>query len=190
MIVSRAITTEFNMTGRMLEGRAIPYVVPARVTDDGGRSHYFEQLLRGCSKKSILDRAGSPFELVVWHGTTSNRGHMPAESIGDVRFTESEHGLDYVATVNRSALGDEMLEMAGDGLATDNSLSYRPIDDVNGVHDGELLVSRAVIALKDLSLCPAGTAQHPGSKVLVMRAVDAVPQMSAAEVRLRLLDLR
>lgn len=186
MIISRAINA-FEVTGRTLEGRAYGYGVPASVTDNG-TDRYFEQILHGADTKTIRDRAGGAFPLLVWHSQSSNRGRMPSDEIGQVRFEPTEEGLDYTAVLSRSRLADEMLDMAKDGTAEDVSVSYKPLADIEGVHEGHRLVSRAEIALRELSLCPTGTGQHEGAKVLVMRATLARP--STVEARLRLLNLK
>jgi hypothetical protein len=188
MIISRSIPL-VEVRGRTLEGFAYEYAHPSKVTDDQGATYYYEQLLRDCDRKTIRDRAstGHSFPLQVWHGTTSNKGVMPPDEIGEVEFRPTDEGLAYKAVLSRGRLADEMLDMVDDETARDVSVSYKPMRDIEGTHDGYVLVSRAEIALKELSLCPTGTAQHDGAKVLVMRSSNARP--SAAEIRLRLLDL-
>lgn len=151
--------------------------------------HYYVQLLRGCDRKTIADRVttGASFPLQVWHGTTSNRGHMPPDEIGEVEFAPTDDGLAYRAVLDRSRLADEMLELVNDDTARDVSVSYRPLGDIDDAHDGYQLVSRAEIALRELSLYPSGTGQHDGARVLVVRSTDVRP--TAAEIRLRLLGL-
>lgn len=187
MIVSRAISLP-EVAGRVLEGSAFNYAHPSNVTDDG-ESYYLEQILQGADTKSIRDRAGGTFPLLVWHSHTGNLGIMPPEEIGTVEFQPTDTHLAYKAVLNRSALADEMLEMVADETARDVSVSYRPLRDIEGVMEGKLLVSRAEIALRELSLCPTGTGQHADAKVLVMRATNAPLHRIDIEARLRLLNL-
>jgi phage head maturation protease len=187
-IISRAVPIP-EVEGRTLIGRAYSYGLPASVTDDGGASRYFEQILHGADTKSIADRAGGTFPLLIWHSQDANRGHFPTDEIGEVTFHPTEEGLDYTAVVSRGRLGDEMLELAKDGTAEDVSMTYRPLRNIEGVFEGHPLVSRAEIALKELSLCPTGTGQHEGAKVLVMRATTVVPDLADLDARLRLLNL-
>lgn len=188
MIVNRALPL-VEVRGRTLEGVAYQYGHPSLVTDDGS-DFYFEQMLRDADRKSIRDRCGAGFPLLIWHSQTSNRGQFPPDPIGEVAFAPTDDGLSYRAVLNRSRLADEMLELVADDTARDVSVSYRPIRDIDGVHDGRPLVSRAEIALKELSICPTGTAQHAGAKVLVMRSTPTVsPSVTTVAARLRLLGL-
>lgn len=188
MIISRALPL-VEVTGRVIEGHAYSYAHPAEVTDDG-ESFYFEQILRDADRKTIRDRAGGTFPLLIWHSRTANAGQFPTQSIGDVEFRPTGDHLAYRAVFDRSALADEMLELVADETARDVSVSFSPLRDIEGVLDGRPLVSRAEISLKELSLAPTGTGQHDGAKVLVMRATTAPPDRNDALVRLRLLNLR
>jgi len=188
-VISRALPL-VEVVGRTIEGVAYSYAQPSDVSDDGGETSYFEQILKGADTKTIRDRAGGTFPLLIWHSRTSNAGHFPPQSIGEVVFEPGPEHLGYRAVLDRSKLADEMLELVADETARDVSVSYNPLRDVEGVHDGRLLVSRAEIALKELSLAPTGTGQHDGAKVLVMRATDAHPDRNDALIRLRLLNLR
>ncbi len=188
-VISRALPL-VEVVGRTLEGVAYQYAHPAEVTDDGGESYYLEQMMYGADTKSIRDRAGGTFPLLIWHSRTSNAGHFPTKSIGEVEFIPTPDHLAYRAVLDRSKLADEMLELVADDTARDVSVSYKPRRDVESVIDGRLLVSRAVISLEELSLTPTGTGQHDGAKVLVMRATEALPARADALVRLRLLNLR
>lgn len=184
-IISRAVPIP-TVTGRTLEGVAYQYAVPSLVSDDDGITSYYEQILTDADRKTIRDRAGT-FPLLIWHSRTSNRGKLPPDQIGEVTFRPAADALEYTAVVSRSRLGDEMLDLVRDGTAEDVSVSYRPLRDIEGVHEGRPLVSRAEIRLNELSLAPTGTGQHEGAKVLVMRAAPAVDDLLTA--RFRLLDL-
>lgn len=177
------------LTGRTIEGVAYRYELPSSVTDDG-LEYYYEQMLRGCDTKTIRDRAGGAFPLLVWHSRTTNRGLLPPDEVGQVQFTPREASLDFRAVLNRSRLADELRELIADDTARDVSVSFKPLRPVEGVHDGRLLVSHAAISLRELSVAPTGTGQHAGAEILVMRAAG-MPDLAAASAtaRLRLLDL-
>lgn len=193
-ILSRAVAIP-HVTGRTIEGVAYRYAHPSRVTDDG-HVFYLEQILSGADTKSIRDRGGA-FPLLVWHSRTVNRGKLPPQSIGQVQFRPvADTQLEYTAVFDRSRLADEMLEMvaesldpSGDDLASDVSVSFRPLRPVESVVDGELLVSHAAIALRELSVVPTGTGQHADAKVLVMRAHGDAGTRTDIDARLRLLGL-
>jgi hypothetical protein len=189
MIVSRSLPL-VEVRGRTLEGVAYQYGLPSLVTDDG-TDFYFEQLLRDADKKSIRDRAasGGHFPLLIWHSQTTNRGEFPPDPIGEVEFRPTADALAYKAVLDRSRLADEMLELVADETARDVSVSYKPLRDIDGVHEGRQLVSRAEIALRELSVCPTGTGQHEGARVLVMRSTAAPASRLDVEARLRLLHL-
>jgi HK97 family phage prohead protease len=185
--LSRALPL-IEVKGRTLEGVAYKYAHPSSVTDDG-EEFYYEQILRGADTKTIRDRAarGDSFPVLIWHSRTVNKGQLPPDSIGDVQFHPNDTELEFKAVLNRSRLADEMLELVDDEVARDTSVSFSPRRDIEGVHEGRLLLSRAEISLRELSLAPTGTGQHAGAKVLVMRATAAPdPEIDA---RLRLLNL-
>jgi hypothetical protein len=194
MIVSRSLPL-VEVSGRTIEGVAYRYVNPALVTDDGGDTYYWEQILRDADKKTIRDRAamGNHFPLLIWHSQTSNKGHFPPDPIGEVEFFPEADHLGYRAVLDRSRYADEMLELVRDETARDVSVSYRPLDDIPGVKDGRPLVSRATIAIRELSICPTGTAQHDDAKILVMRGKNAerdiLSNSSTISARIRLLGM-
>jgi hypothetical protein len=175
------------VTGRTLDGVAYRYGDPQLVTDDG-ESHYFEQMLRDADKKTIRDRAGKPFELLIWHSRSANLGQLPPESVGDVWFEPDEDECRFRAVVKRSRLGDEMLDMVNDGTGRDVSVGFVPRSTIPGVHDGRRLDSHAEIQIRELSLAPTGTGQYAGAEVLSVRAL-AAPRPVDPTIRLRLLDL-
>jgi hypothetical protein len=189
VILSRSLSL-VEITGRTLEGVAYNYGLPSLVTDDGSE-FYYEQILRDADHKSIRDRAasGGHFDLLVWHSQTTNKGQFPPDPIGEVEFRPTADALAYRAVLSRSRLADEMRELIADETARDVSVSYKPLRDIEGVHDGRQLVSRAQIALRELSVCPTGTGQHEGAKVLVMRSAAAPASRLDVEARLRLLHL-
>jgi hypothetical protein len=171
-ILSRAAPAPAIVEGRTLEGIAYRYDHPSKVTDGG--DPYFEEFLVGCDTKTIRDRG--VFPLGMWHPWSSNAGLMPAQPVGSVRFepSDAEHALMFSATVSRTRLGDEALELVRDRASEDVSVSYRPVRErPRRASNGAIIIGRAEIAIRELSLAPTGLGQHDDAKVLVMRAHPA-----------------
>ena len=186
-IISRA-ATDFAVSGRTLEGIAYKYGRPADVTDDE-ITRYYEQMLHGCDTKSIRDRAGGTFDVLVWHSRSTNRGQFPPEDIGQVSFHPTDEHLEFEASIKKSYVADEVLELVADETARDVSIGYKIMHDIEGVHAGSRLVSRAEVALRELSICPTGTGMHDDAEVLVMRAASGAFIPASVDARLRLLNL-
>lgn len=170
-IISRATEVPI-VEGRTLIGRAYRYDHPSKVTDDGWRTSYLEELATLCDAKSLHDRASFPVGL--WHPWTSNAGKMPAEPFGVVHFAPSktEQALMFEATISRTSLGNDMLELLADHALEDVSVTYKPIRTVARQTPKGQVTSRSEIALKELSLAPPGFGLHDDAKVLAMRAGD------------------
>lgn len=174
MIISRATDTPI-VEGRTLIGRAYRYDHPSKVTDDGWRTSYLEELAKACDAKSLHDRASFPVGL--WHPWTSNAGRMPAEPFGVVRFSTSttEQALMFEATISRTALGNDMLELVADHALEDVSITYKPIRTRTRTTAAGPVTSRVEVALRELSLAPPGFGLHDDAKVLAMRAAEEDP---------------
>lgn len=193
--LSRALSLD-TFDGRTFEGTAYSYGHPSPVVDQEGR--YLEQFAPGCDRKTIRDRAGT-FPLLVWHSRSVNRGKFPPEEIGTVEFEVDADRLRYQAVLDRGPVADEMCSMVHDGTAGDVSVSFAPLRSFEHRvgEQGVRLVTRTEIALRELSLAPAGTAVHESSSIDLVRALaepdlDDEPEVDLddIDVRLRLLRLR
>lgn len=195
--LSRAVPL-IERTGRTIEGIAYAYAHPSLVHDDNPLDPYYEQILRGADRKTIRDRAarGGHFPLLTWHAWTGMRGHMPPEQIGDVEFHPTDDHLEFKAVFRHNRTADEVLDMVADvddPVASDVSATFKALRTIPGVHDGRTLLSRAEIAIVELSVAPTGTGQHDGARILVHRAdtltADTIAREADLDARLRLLDL-
>ena len=160
-------------TGRTIEGVAYRYERPSRVSDDGYRTTYFEEIMRRADIKTLSER--DAFPLYRLHDSTRD----PA---GEVTFARSdgEGALMFTATINRSAEGDALLADIPDWQ--DVSVGYKPVKDTyrHTDHHGRI-TQRRELRLLELSVAPTGTGQSKGAEILAMRA-------AAHDDRLTLLD--
>ena len=159
MMFNRA-TEISDYTGRTLEGVALRYDRPSRVTDDGWQSSYYEEVLRGADSKTLAERGSFPLQ----------RAHE-AVQLGEVSFSHSddESALMFTAELHRNAEADAILEdiqswsdVSIGFAATRNGERYTD-------HHGKI-VQRAEIALRELSLAPTGTGLAKGAEVLSVRS--------------------
>lgn len=182
MILNRSATLELGaVTGRTLEGISYRYDHPSKVSDDGGRTRYWEEFGWGCDTKTIADR-GNVFPLGWFHPWSSNAGVVPSEPLGSVRFRPSqvEQALMFEAKVSQTRRGDESLELVRDRAAESVSVSYRPIEQRQRRAGGRVITTRTEIAIRELSLAPTGLGLHEDAKVLVVRAaMDDVEEEQA-----------
>lgn len=159
--------TEFNTTGRTLEGLAYRFEHPSRVADPG-KPPYLEAFARGSANKTITERASFPVDYYhgLMAGTVGARSRWSGEVFGGVVFRAGSDGLEFTAKLSNTRGADEMLDLINDGAIGDVSIAAYPIksDTRGGV------VWRDEIAIAALSLAPVGTGQHDGAKVLAVRA--------------------
>lgn len=185
-IINRATIEPAVVEGRTLEGIAYRYDHPSRVSDDG-RSFYLEEFAPGCDAKTIADRA-NVFPVGWFHPWSSNAGRAPSQPLGSVRFTNSdtEAALMFQATISKTQLGDEALELVRDRAAEDVSVSYRIRSTITRLNTRrERIQRRTEIAIRELSLAPTGLGQHEDARVLAMRA-EHVPDDEARHELTRL----
>ena len=158
-MINRA-TEISDYTGRTLEGVALRYERPSRVTDDGWQSSYYEEALRGADSKTLAERGSFPLQ----------RAHE-AVQLGEVSFSHSddESALMFTAELHRNAEADEILEDIH--AWSDVSIGFAAIRNAERFtdHHGKI-VQRAEIALRELSLAPTGTGLAKGAEVLAVRS--------------------
>lgn len=156
---------------REIEGLAVPYNRPARVSDDGGRTWYREAFAdRVFSRSTMPANTGrvrlnwthdERFELLTWIGRM-------------LRLTESAEGLVMVARVDESPFGDAALakiadrQAGGDQRAFGLSVSARVMAESAPRADGIVWRTRAHLRHVAVVEDPAyGTAQ-----ITAMRAAE------------------
>lgn len=162
--------------GRTIEGIAFPWDVPASVQDPGITFRYQESFDRRSVTNTLRTR-GDVRPMFVRHAYV--RG-----SFGEVKFRPSAEGLIYTAR----AFADSQLaaEVLADGLGEHGrypavSVGFYPITPKGRPGPGQL-VHRTEIRLEELSVAEVG--QHPGAKVLAVRAEDGTPRLEALRRRL------
>jgi phage head maturation protease len=182
-----ARSIDITAEGRTLVGRAYHYERPSLVSDDGGRSRYWEEFARTCDRKTLAERGTYP--LMLMHGTVAGR-QLP---IGSSTFERSADGLMFVAPLARTRDADEALELVNAGVLTDASVRYRSFDDRQRVGRQGPITTRFEIGIRELSLAPTGFGQHAGAEVLMVRSENPAadpaetPRLDALRRRRRLL---
>lgn len=183
MTLLHRATDAFDLSGdgRTLEGIAVPWDTEARVIDDDGVP-YFESFDRRCTEASLRVRGGDRPVFV--------RHEYLRGSFGEVVFDVAAEGLMFRARAADTRFAAGLLPDVGPhGKYSAVSIGFRPIRPgakprpKAGAH-----VHRLEIALEELSLAQAHEAQHPGAKVLAVRATDLTPARD--DLRRRLAGLR
>lgn len=158
---------ELRAEGRTLEGLAIPFDLPALVTDPGA-APYWEAHSPNAFTRSLDNHKATPFPVFANHSW--KRGGMP---IGSVTFARSAEGLVYVAPLLRTRAADEALEMIDAKVANDVSLGFEPLKTRTSNVGGRAGVRyRTESALYELSLAPTGFGQYPQAKVDAVRSLE------------------
>lgn len=163
--LDRALTVE-DIVGRVLEGTAVTYGKPYRVSDDGGATYYREEWEPGAFTSSIV-ASRNFFEL--------RRSHAD-ERLGIVSFADEDERLSFTATLDDSDEGEAALEEYATGRLRGVSLRFRPRRHAPPDERGVLVRLRADI--RELSLTNSG--QYTDAKVLAARdgsALQAIERM-------------
>ena len=182
----RATEADISTDGRTLEGRAVYLDRTSRVVDPGGMP-YRESFARNAFKKSIQERAGRRFPLMMFHPLAPGARTSPVP-LGAVDFVVGQESLDFQARVSETVAGTEALALLADGAIGDVSIGFRPIKakrlrDADGDY-----VMRTEVGLIELSLAPVGLAQHEGAQVLAVRSqANGTPRLDALRRRRGLL---
>lgn len=183
----RANTTDIALDGRTLEGMALYWNRPSRVTDDG--VNYYRESFRAKSvNKTLAEKARAPIPLGTFHpwqpGSAANLLDL-TESIGDVRFVKSASGLVFRARIHDTPLGADILELVKSGEWTDVSIGFKGYQEERL---GDIRV-RTEIGITELSLAPTGRAQHAGTKVLAVRALVDLPTPNLDKLNAKRINL-
>lgn len=152
---------------REIEGLAVPYNRPARVSDDGGRTWYMEAFAdRVFARSTMPANVGrvrlnwthdESFELLTWIGRM-------------LRLTESSEGLIMVARVDSSPFGDAALAKVKDEQVGGLSVSARVMAESAPRKDGIVWRTRAHLRHIAVVEDPA----YGGARITAMRAAKHV----------------
>ena len=143
--------------GRTLDLRIVPHGVTARVSDDGGRTFYEEEWVRGVFR----NKENKPKQVLV----NIEHGKGFSDIVGrGIAFKDSPHGFDGEFRVTSGPDGDKALELVNEGAYTGVSVEAIPIESQR---TKEGVVRRLSAKLLNVSLCrnPA----FPDSRVLAVR---------------------
>jgi len=141
--------------GRTIEGIAVPWDVPATVSDQQGR--YEEMFTRGSFTKTLNERGVGRVKLYVNHG--HQRSELPVGVA--THLTEDALGLRGTFRVSKVDAGDLALELVRDGVL--DSLSVGVIDQPqtaqwSGLKSAQspfgTAVTRTSVRLEEVSLVP------------------------------------
>ena len=154
--------------GRVIEGVAVAYNRPARVSDDGGRTRYWEEFAPGCFDHALAARDTWP--LGVWHPwTPGSEGNKECDNLvplGSVTFTDTGTELWFSATIAHGPRGDTTLELIELGAMSDVSIGARGSRYRTYRNNGRTITRRTHIeALTELSLAPTGFGQRPEASI-------------------------
>ena len=166
----RALPSDVEVMGRTIEGLALQWNKPYRVSDNNGASFYAEGW-RSRSFESGLAQYANIFELRQDHRD---------QRLGRTSFHESSEGLVFTAALDQSPDGEVALEKAKAGHFRGVSLRYGS-DKQNADPDGVVWRKRGVV--RELSLIESLTPQYEGTGITAMRATeDDVEHIMAATV--------
>jgi HK97 family phage prohead protease len=153
--------------GWTLEGLAVPYGVETRVTDNAGRSFYFEEFGPGCFHRDVV-KGGRWINLFVGHlGDFGDR--FLGRCIG---LDETGDGLFAAFRVNRS---HPQAEAARSGELTAWSVSARATRSRTVPRAGRQVVVREQAALDHVAA--TASPQYAGAGVLVARHHRRTPKL-------------
>ena len=174
---------ETSMSGRFLQGRAVPYNV---WTDTGW---FYEQIAPGTFAKSI-NEAAQRLPLLLFHD-----GRSFPVGVSE-QWTEQADGLVGLWRMDE-ADADAMraLDKAGKGMLTGLSVGFIPIENLQRDDAGDLVdlnntvefdesgiprVTRREARLLEVSLTP--TPAYAGAEVLAVRSIDRLLEQPAREL--------
>lgn len=171
----RAVMADLDVRtdGRTVAGIAVPFDVPADITDTQGT---YRETFRGGSFARTIEQRGSRVKALAQH----DRRRMPLGRASLLR--EDASGLYVELRISKTGDGDEVLELARDGALDGLSIGFRPVEDRWNAHRTE--VERLAVRLDEVSLVafPA----YDDARVLAVRhspeglIVDSPPAAGTA----------
>lgn len=173
---SRALPAHVEVLGRTIEGLALSWNRPYRVSDDGGKNFYTEGWRPGAFRRG-LEATGNTHELRVDHQDIR---------VGRVEFSEAEAGLVFTATADTTPTGDRAVEKAKDGRFRDVSLRYTSNDQR---HAGGVIWRTSAVA-RELSLIETIVPQYDDARIesvrgtiTLARALDEPAELAELEAK-------
>jgi HK97 family phage prohead protease len=166
-------STELEVTGRTLEGLAVPFDRWAIVRDLRGPA-YPEAHSRTSFDES-LRRDPGPRPLYATHDYAFN---PTAEPIGVAHFMRGETALMFRAFLSNTRKADEQRELIRDGAKRAVSIGFKPLQSRNVRRPEGMGRLRVESVLKELSVAPTGFGQYPEARVLAVRATAAAASLA------------
>ena len=158
--------------GHQLEGFALRWGRPYRVSDDKGKTFHWEQWRERAARRSI-DMFDHRFELLD--------DHDQSRRVGTVEFNEVARGLQFSATISDDE--PELVEQVRAGVKRGVSLRFAPEEVAElGERDGEPFEEIVRARLRELSL--TASPQYEDARVEVQRADEAAREELARRRRL------
>ena len=155
---------------RIIEGRVIPFGITETVADRDGRGvlgkPYKESIVRGAT--ADIDPAKVKLESMEHAGKLVGRG---------ISAEETDEGLNMAFKVAKTAAGDELLELAREGVLTDMSASFEPISERRAPGG---VVERTAINIRRVAVLERGA--YPAAQITAVRADPDPPPPAAAPV--------
>jgi HK97 family phage prohead protease len=144
-LIKREFAAELTPTGdgRTLDLRIVPHGVTARVSDDGGRTFYDEEWVRGVFR----NKDNSPKRTLM--NVEHERGFSGVVGRGTA-FSDSNDGFDGSFRILGGPDGDKALELVNEGVLTGVSVEAIPI---KSQRTAEGVVRRLAAKLVNVSLC-------------------------------------
>lgn len=149
-IVQRVFRAEFDVhrSQRIIEGRAVPYGVAERVSDDGVTS-YLEEWQMGAFARALLPANMGRVRFQYTHENEDDLGRWIGRT---TRLRELKDGLYGEWKVDESAWGDAVLFKVADGQLPGLSISATPIANTAR---GEIVL-RTKAHLRHVAAVPQG----------------------------------
>ena len=152
--------------GRTLDLRIVPHGVTARVSDDGGRTFYEEEWVRGVFR----NKENKPKQVLV--NVEHGKGFSDVVGRG-IAFKDSPDGFDGEFRVLPGPDGDKALELVNEGAYTGVSVEAIPIESQR---TDKGVVRRVSARLLNVSLC-----RNPAFVDAQVLAVREAPTKEQAE---------
>ena len=180
--VERVYRAEFSVktSRRIIEGRAVPYGIAERVSDDGGVTIYREEWAFGAFSGATVPATAGRVKLNYTHDDTNLRNWIGRTKY----FEEREDGLYGEWKVDETELGDLILYKVDDEQLRGLSVAARPLEtrDRGGVHvrtrallDHVALVEQGAFAdalvLAVRNAPPVPTGPSPADRLAALRAL-------------------